>query len=895
MSDTKSPSVTSQAPSSGQAGPEPDETGSAAAPSQELVIEGMHCNACAIRIQRELSRLPGVLSASVNLATERAYVSYHTGRIGPGDLCQAVKDIGYGASPPAPDRPGSTSGHTDHWPLRAALSWPLAIAALVLALVAPEKSSTGWAVLALAAVVEIVGGWPFTRNAVRLAMHRATNMDTLIAIGTWAALAVTVWLTIELDGRHLHAGKGGTLTAALHSVMAPTIIAIVATGRAIEEQTKKRASAEMHSLLSLRPPATRRVKDADDDIGTLVASETVPVGALIRSRPGEVVPLDGSVVQGWSLVDESMLTGEPLPVERGPGSKVTGGSRSLNGTLVIKTTVIAAESTLARLQALVDAAQQDRSPLQQLADRVTRVFVPLVLSAAVAVFLGWWVASGTLSKAALSSLAVVLVACPCAMGLAAPVAMMVGSGRAASLGVFINGAHTVERLARVDTVAFDKTGTLTSKSAQLSTVIPYPPAQASDVIRLAAAVEKESEHPLARAITEAAFDIPPAEDVRVVAGKGVVGRVGGHVIAVGRLEDHSADCGEEAEVHSCASRGESLVDVRRDGCRLGILGITTPLRQEAHDAVARLRDSGLGTLILSGDNAAAVRSVADAVGIEDARASRSPEDKLKDLQDMKAAGRRVLMVGDGINDAPALAAAEVGCAIGTGSEVAIAASDVTLLGSDLRGVPTAVGLARSTHSVMLQNFGWAMGYNLAALPLAALGLLDPVVAALAMGASSIIVVLNSLRLVRAPGEHSLASRRGALVMSVALPVVLFAGLTLLTQSFSPARGEPLLPTLPSLTDVALPGGSAETYFEPGGVGLNQWHLIFYGSRSNLRTVQPVVMASVDNSPPQRLRQLRVGAGHFTEFVVLRPGTWTFDVTTQYGPRRITFTVTKTIR
>ena len=520
MSDTKSPPSTSGTPSTGSVGARIDDTRPAGTPTQELVLEGMHCNACATRIQRGLHRLPGVVSASVNLATERAYVSYDPGRLNPDDLCRAVKNIGYGASPPPPDRAGLPVGRSDHWTLRAALSWPLAVAALVLALVAPEKPATGWTVLALAVVVEIVGGWPFVRNAVRLAAHRATNMDTLIAIGTSATLAVTAWLTIELDGRHLHAGRGGALAAALHSVMAPLIIAVVATGRAIEERAKKRASAEMHSLLSLRPPVARTVPDADDELGALVAPETVPVGALIRIRPGEVVPLDGSVMLGWSAVDESMLTGEPLPVEHGPGSEVTGGSRSLNGTLVVKVTATAAESVLTRLQGLVDAAQQDRAPLQQVADRITAIFVPAVLCAALAVFLGWWVASGSLSKAALSGLAVVLVACPCAMGLAAPVAMMVGCGRAASLGVFINGSHTIERLAKIDTVAFDKTGTLTAKSARLSAVIPQPPAQPSDVIRLAAAVEKESDHPLARAITEAADEVPPSRQSPFCSRKG---------------------------------------------------------------------------------------------------------------------------------------------------------------------------------------------------------------------------------------------------------------------------------------------------------------------------------------------------------------------------------------
>jgi heavy metal translocating P-type ATPase len=872
----------------------------------ELELGGMHCSACATRIQRSLGKLPAVASASVNLATTRAFVSYDPALLGPEQLCDAVTAVGYTAAPVTLDTPDTAPADPDRWFLRAVVSWPLALVALAVSLTS-ESAFAGWTVLLLGIAVELAGGWPFLRDSARLLRHGATSMDTLVSLGTLSALAVSAVEAIALDGRHLHLGGSGAFAARLHGVMAPLIVAMLVTGRAVEARARSRAAEAMHSLLSLRPPTARVVAGPDDEDGSLVAPESVPVGALVRVRPGEALPLDGAVVTGWSPVDESMLTGEPLPVERGPGSTVNGGTRNGSGTLVVRVTSVAAQSVLARLQQLVEDAQREKAPLQRIADRISSIFVPAVLLGAAVTFLTWWLVIGNLGKAVLSALAVLLVACPCAMGLAAPVAMMVGCGRAAALGIFIRNGDILERLASVDQVVFDKTGTLTERHAQVTMVVAIPSMTPDELVALAAAVESENDHPIATAITARAGDVAPAEpvraeDVRTVPGEGVTGVVAGRRIRVSRLVPDALPASIAVPVAEHHQRGETVVLVTSDDAVLGAIAVTTPLRAEAAPAVARLRAIGLPSAILSGDSQPAVQTVADELGIDSARSALSPADKVEAVTTLGRQGHRVLMVGDGVNDAPALAAADVGCAIGSGSEAALANSDLALLGNDLEGVPAAVGLARSTYAVIVQNFGWAMGYNVSALPLAAFGLLDPLVAALAMGLSSVIVVLNSLRLTRV-GRTGLAGvepprvlqgRRGV-VISVLLPVLLFAGLTLVSEVVSPARGQSLLPALPSITSVALPhGGSDEMYLDPGGVGVNQFHVIITGPSAAVDAVRPTVVASHNGGAPQLLRQLKVGPGHYTDFLVLTPGHWTLRATGTFGGTPFSVTFSRTV-
>jgi P-type Cu+ transporter len=883
--------------------PGPDAAIAGSPDTVELALTGMHCNACATRIERVLAREPSVVSASVNLATERAFVAYQPGASGAEALCATVERIGYGATQVVSDAPVASWADPDHWAVRAILSWPLAVAALLVTLIGPEDALAGWTVLILALLVEVAGAWPFLRTAGRLVRHGASSMDTLIALGTLAALAVSAVEAIALGGKHLHLGGGGAFAARLHGVMAPLIVSILASGRAIEVRVRARAGRALHALISLRPPTARVVVGIEDEVGELVPPESVPVGALVRVRPTEAVPLDGAVVWGSSAIDESMLTGEPLPVERGPGAIVTGGTRNGSGVLVMRVSTLAGETVLSRMQRLVEEAQQDKPPLQRLADRISAVFVPAVLGGALVTFLAWWLGDGNLGTAVLSAVAVLLVACPCAMGLAAPVALMVGCGRASALGILLRSGDTLERLARADTVAFDKTGTLTQRSAEVIGVVPADGYDVHEVLSLAAAVERENDHPLALAISNAASGpVRRAEDVTVLPGVGVRGTVEGQEVAVG-IPGTDLPPALLAQLGAHLNRGETVVEIRRAGTVVGLVAVTAPLKPEARAAVARLHAMGLRSIVLSGDSAEAVHTVAAFLEIDRAEARLTPLQKLDALRKLQGGHHRVVMVGDGINDAPALAAADVGCAIGSGAEAALESSDVALLGNDLLGVPAAIAVARSTSSVILQNFGWAMGYNLSALPLAAAGLLDPLVAAVAMGLSSLIVVLNSLRLTRL-GRNGLdqvrAPRvmRGArgFVLGVTIPMVLFAAITVGAQVVSPARGQSLLPTLPDISVVALPhGASAQVYLEPGRPGVNQFHLIVTDQKGSPLTARPVVRATRRGGGSIPLRMAQLSPGHYLSVTVLSSGTWRFDVVAPTGSGLDRFSVERTLK
>ena len=872
--------------------------------TSELALGGMHCNACATRIERVLAKQDGVLSASVNLATHRAFVSFESSATTVDDLRSAVNGIGYTASLVEHADEKELADDPDHWVVRAAASWPLALIALGVALLGPEDALAGWIVLLLAIVVEVVGGWPFLRTSARLLRHGATSMDTLIAVGTLAALAVSAVEAIALGGRHVHLGGSGAFAARLHGVMAPLIVSILATGRAVEARARGRAAAAMHSMLSLRPPTARLVTSAEDEEGTVVSPESVPVGALVRVRPAEVIPLDGIVRAGWSAVDESMLTGEPMPVEHGPDSFVTGGTRNGHSPLLVEVTAVASESVLARLQRLVEEAQRDKPPLQRIADRISAVFVPIVLLGSLATFLVWWLAAGNLGTAVLAAVAVLLVACPCAMGLATPVAMMVGTGRAASLGILVRSGDALERLARVDTAAFDKTGTLTERHATVTDVVAVPPITKDKVLALAAAVEAEADHPIASAIREAAADspggVPKASDVKSIPGFGVSGFVNGSAVTAGRLENVELPDALSPFLSERQARGETIVAVQRDGFTIGVISLNTPTRPEAAAAVTRLHEMGISTVVMSGDEAAAVDTISRSLSIDDARSGLPPAGKLDVLRSLQDDGRSVVMVGDGVNDAPALAAADVGCAIGSGTEAALDNSDVALLGSDLHGVPTAIAIAGSTSATITQNFGWALGYNIAALPLAAAGLLDPLVAAVAMGVSSLVVVMNSLRLLRLGRsgiEHvrSPTALRGvrAFVLSLAVPVTVFAGATVAAQAVSPAKGQPLLPSLPSITTVALAhGGSAEFYLEPGRPGINQLHLILTGPWAS--GPRPDLAASRNGSTPRPERLARIAPGHYFSVANLPSGDWRFAVSATLHRRHANFAIERVL-
>ncbi len=866
----------------------------------ELNLQGMHCAACVSRVEKALHAQPAVVSAAVNLATGRAFVTYDAAMLDSGDLCDVVRTTGYSATVVTDEDVSAPRGDPDHFGVRAVVSWPLALAALLVALLAPQDAASGWTVLMLAVVVEFAGGWPFLRTTARLLRHGTTSMDTLIAVGTLAALAVSAVEAIALGGRHVHLGGGGEFAARLHGVMGPLIVSIVVSGRAIENRTRSRAARSLHSLMALRPPTARVVSDLDDGDGRLVTPESVPVGALLRVRPNEAIPLDGVVVSGWSAVDESMLTGEPLPVDHGPGSPVTGGTRNGGGTLVVRVETVASESVLAGMQRLVEDAQRDKPPLQQLADRISAVFVPAVLAAALVTFLVWWKFDGNLGTAVLSAVALLLVACPCAMGLATPVAMMVGTGRASALGILVRSGDAFERLARADTVVFDKTGTLTERFARVTATAAVPGVTPEAVLALAGALEAEVDHPVAMAIRQATSSPDRATNIEVLPGSGVSGWVDGRHVLVGRLDDGATPTSLRSAVAQWQRRGDTVVSVRRDGDMVGVISVATPLRPEAASSVAALDRMGIRTVILSGDGAPAVDNVAGLVDVDLALAGLTPAQKLAELRALQRDGHRVVMVGDGVNDAPALAAADVGCAVGSGSEAALAISDVALVGSNLYGVPAAVAIAGSTSAIVVQNFGWAMGYNFAALPLAATGLLDPLVAAVAMGLSSLIVVLNSLRLVRlgrAGVERIrppsvLRGKRGFLV-SVAVPVVLFAGATFAFQAVSPSRGQSLLPSLPGISEFSLPHEvSAEVYLQSLRSGVNEFHVVFTRSGGGPGGAESPRVTAFHRGVAKDLRVVELSRGHYISYSVFDPGSWRFTVSTTVDGRLESFAVTR---
>ena len=864
--------------------------------TSELVLLGMHCNACATRIEHALAGAPAVRSASVNLATNRAFVTYDPSLTSASQLCDVVRAVGYDAKDATTAPAEERNGDVEHWIARGLVSWPLALCALAIALFGPENAPAGWSVLVLGIAVEVVGGWPFLATTARLLRHGATSMDTLIAVGTLAALSVSAVEAIALGGRHVHLGGSGAFAARLHGVMAPLIISILVTGRATEARARARASHAMRALMALRPPTARVVSSTHDEQGQLVAPESVPVGALVRVRPHEPVPLDGVVEDGWSSVDESMLTGEPLPVDRGPGASVTGGTRNGAGTLVVRVSAVAAESVLSKMQRLVDDAQRDKPSLQRLADRISSVFVPIVLLGAAGTFALWWLIGGNLGTATLSAVAVLLVACPCAMGLATPVAMMVGTGRASSMGILVRSGDALERLARADSVVFDKTGTLTERVATLTSVSTVHGVTEAWVLGAASAIEAEIDHPIALAIRTAAPPLGRATDVVATSGTGVTGLLDGERVSIGRLDDAAAGVLGSATLVAL-DRGDTVVAVARDGDGVGSLSISTPVRPDAAPAVARLRGMGLRPVILSGDATRAVRAVGDALGIDRAEGNLSPTDKLDAIREIQTGGHRVVMVGDGVNDAPALSAADVGCAIGTGADVALESSDVALLGSDLHGVPNAIGIARATSSVIVQNFGWAMGYNISALPLAAAGLLDPLVAAVAMGLSSLVVVLNSLRLVRL-GRGGIDTVRPprvlrgarAVALSVAVPMLLFGSVVVIGQAVSPARGQALIPSLPTILTVNLPhGASAEVYLGDLQSGPNELHLFMSGAHG----ASPVVIEQHDGTSAP-LRLVAVDATHYIGYPVLTSGVWRFSFTVDVQGRPSTFTTQFTL-
>ncbi|MBS4729463.1 copper-translocating P-type ATPase [Mycobacterium sp. SM1] len=626
------------------------------------------------------------------------------------------------------------------WLRRVWLALPLGLVALASAMLFGASPWAGWVAFAATAPVQFVAGWPFLKGAVQQARARSANMDTLIALGTLTAFGYSTYQLFA----------GGPLffdTAAL-------IIAFVVLGRYFEARATGKASEAIGKLLEMGAKEACLLVDGHE---VLVPVERVQVGDLVRVRPGEKIPVDGEVIDGRAAVDESMLTGESVPVEKVVGDHVAGATLNTDGLLTVRATAVGSDTALAQIVRLVEQAQGGKAPIQRLADRVSAVFVPAVVGAAVATFAGWTLLAANPLAGMTAAVAVLIIACPCALGLATPTAIMVGTGRGADLGILIKGAEVLEGSKRIDTVVFDKTGTLTRGRMQLIEVIPERGQKADLVLRVAAAAESGSEHPIGAAIVAAArqrgLAIPAATGFANRAGHGVRAEIDGKPVLVGRrklVDEHDLVLPEHLAAAATAleEQGRTAVFVGYDGRVVGVLAVADTVKDEAAAVVRRLHAMGLQVAMITGDNARTAAAIAGQLGIERVLAEVLPQDKVSEIRRLQQEGRRVAMVGDGVNDAPALVQADLGIAIGTGTDVAIEASDITLMSDRLDGVVRAIQLSRRTLRTIHQNLGWAFGYNTAAIPLAALGLLNPIIAGAAMGFSSVSVVTNSLRLRR---------------------------------------------------------------------------------------------------------------------------------------------------
>jgi len=738
--------------------------------SIELSIGGMTCASCAARIEKKLNKLDGV-SASVNYATEKAKVTYG-GSVAPADLVGTVEATGYTATQPVdPAADGDAQSRPveadEAAPLRLRLlvSLVLAVPVVVMSMV-PMLQFTNWQWLALtlASPVVVWGALPFHRAAWANARHGAATMDTLISVGVSAAYLWSLWALFVGDagmpGMRMSFSllpEAGVGANHIYLEVASAVTVFILSGRYFEARAKKRSGAALRALLDMGAKDVAVLRDGTE---VRIPTAQLTVSDVFIVRPGEKVATDGVVVEGSSAVDASMLTGESVPVEVRPGEEVIGATVNVGGRLLVRATRIGADTQLAQMARLVEDAQNGKAQVQRLADRVSAIFVPVVIGLALLTLGAWLLTGNPVTAAFTAAVAVLIIACPCALGLATPTALMVGTGRGAQLGILIKGPQVLESTQRVDTIVLDKTGTITTGRMSVAGVHPGAPESSDELLRLAGALEVASEHPIAQAIATAArasgAPLPPVEEFVNHDGRGVTGVVDGHAVLVGRrswlAQEWSlpAPSGLATVAEEAEAQGTTPVWVAWDGVVRGVIVVADTIKDTSAAAIAQFRELGLRPVLLTGDNRRAARSVAAQVGIEpdDVIAEVLPAGKVAAITDLQANGATVAMVGDGVNDAAALAQADLGLAMGTGSDVAIEASDLTLVHGDLRAAADAIRLSRSTLKTIKGNLFWAFAYNVAALPLAALGLLNPLIAGAAMAFSSVFVVTNSLRLRR---------------------------------------------------------------------------------------------------------------------------------------------------
>jgi cation-transporting ATPase V len=702
----------------------------------QLDVTGMTCGSCVQRVEKTLLKQPGVLECRVNLATAEATVRLAEDAAPFDSLRAAVQARGYDIEVHRDRRDDDPALKEERdWLRRVWVAWPLGLAVMVLSTLAMHADWARVTAFVLATPVEFWAGWPFLKGAAHRAKSFTANMDTLIALGTLTAYLYSVWALFAGEDTYFD-------TAAL-------IIAFILLGKYLESRARGRASEAITRLLELGAKEAHVVRRGRE---FLMLVDQVKVGDLVRVRPGEKIPTDGVVEESASTVDESMLTGESVPVEKSVGDEVTGATLNVDGSLLVRTTRVGSDTALAQIVKLVSEAQSNKAPIQRLADRIAGVFVPIVIGIAAVTVVVWLLATGNARDAIVPAVAVLIIACPCAMGLATPAAIMVGTGKGAQLGVLIRGGEVLERSRRIDIVVFDKTGTLTEGRMRLVNVMGEDGALAR-----AAAAESSSEHPIARAVVDGAADrevfMPEATDFRSMAGFGVRARVEGEEVLVGRrrfLEGEGSEVSAwlAEEATRLETEGKTVFWVGWGGKARAVLAVADTLKPNAPEAIRALHGLGIEVAMITGDNRTTAQAIAREAGIDRVLAEVLPAEKVEEIRRLQAGGKVVAMVGDGINDGPALAQADLGIAIGTGTDVAIEASDLTLMRGDLKGVVTAIRLSRRTLRTIVQNLGWAFGYNVVLIPLAAAGLLNPIFAGAAMAFSSVSVVANSLRLRR---------------------------------------------------------------------------------------------------------------------------------------------------